>query len=132
MKVHYTTDKVNLTDEGLFTGVLQEDGYRIADRMLEGVTFLIDVKDGVIDPDSIRVLPSDADYFSDFNEEEWLKEAKEAFLQEEDDFAVWSTPVKDLYVAWPVFEDKEKPATRTPVRIELTNGTDLLKELTKD
>lgn len=131
MKIHYTTDTVNMTDEGLFMGVLQLDGYRIADRMLEGVIFLINVKDGVIDSDSVRVRPGDADYFSDFNEAKWLKAAKEAFLQEEDDFAVYNTSIEDIYVVFPVFEDKEKPAARTPVEIELTSGDDLLKELMK-
>ena len=133
MKVHYTTD-INPdedADDGLYTGLLQKDGYEFGDRLLEGVIFLVDVRDGVIDPDTVRVLSAHADYLSNLNEAKWLKAAKEAFLEEEEEYDVRDHP--DAYVAWPVFEKGEKPPSRMkPVRIEVTNGTDLLKELTKD
>jgi len=91
----------------------------------------VDVRDGVIESDTVRVLSAHADYLSDLNEAKWLKAAKEAFLEEEEEYDVRDHP--DAYVAWPVFEKGEKPPSRMkPVRIEVTNGTDLLKELTKD
>lgn len=129
MKVHYTTDKQNLKDEGLFTGVLQNDGYHFGGRILEGVIFLIDVEDGVIDPNSIRVHTEDAAYFSSFNEKKWLKAAKKAFLEEEDEYGVYPT-IQDVYVAWPEFEEGDPQFIITnSCSMDVTRGEELFDSI---
>lgn len=132
MKVHYTTDIKNLKDEGLFTGVLQENGYHFAGRILEDVIFLADVKDGVIDPDSVCVQPRDADYFSDFNEKKWLQAAKESFLEQEDEYCVYTTSIQDVYVTWPEFEEGDPQFImnmETPKQIPMTRGEEVFDSI---
>ena len=51
------------------------DGYSIAERLLEGVDFLVEFKDEEII--SIKVAPEDAGYFSQFNQEMFLGQVKE-------------------------------------------------------
>lgn len=129
MKVHYTTDKENLKDEGLFTGVLQ--AYHFS-GILENVIFLIDVEDGVIDPNSIRVHRADAGYFSDLNEEKWLEAAKEAFLREEDEYGVYTTSIQDVYVTWPEFEEGDPQFimdVETSKQIPMTRGEELFDSI---
>ena len=129
MKVHYTTDIKNLEDEGLFTGVLQENGYHFAGRILEDIIFLADVKDGVIDPDSVRVQPRDADYFSDFNEKKWLEAAKESFLEQEDEYCVYTTPIKNVYVTWPEFEEGDPQFIELLRVAVMTRGDELFDSI---
>lgn len=70
-------------DETPFTGTFKVDGYCFGDRLLEGVMFYADAKDGVVDFDTIRVGPDDVNYFSDLNEKKWLAAACE-FIKETD------------------------------------------------
>lgn len=62
-------------DETLFSGTLELDGYLISERLLEGVIFLIDIKDGNVL--NVRVHPEHKGYFEKFNTEKYLKEVHE-------------------------------------------------------
>ena len=57
------------------------DGYPFGDRLLEGVLFKVEDKNGK--PHAIGVAEESAEYFSGLNEKKWLKEC-EAFCLELD------------------------------------------------
>ena len=59
------------TVSGKIVKTAEFDGYSIADRLLEGLMFQITVQeDGTL---KASVKDKDKDYFSDFNQEKWLK-----------------------------------------------------------
>jgi len=57
------------------------DGYPFGDRLLEGVMFKVEDKNGK--PHPIGVVKEAEKYFSDFNEKKWLR-ACEDFCRSED------------------------------------------------
>jgi hypothetical protein len=61
------------TESGKTIKTAQFDGYLINERPFEGMMFQVDIQeDGTL---KVYVKPSDEDYFSDFNQEKWLKVA---------------------------------------------------------
>lgn len=77
-------------EEVKFTGTILEDGYQIAERLLEGVTFEVDVVDGEIQDNTIRVSDSDKAFFSQFNEQEFLDQMLE-YIKQGDVYGYQST-----------------------------------------
>lgn len=90
--------KLVKTDATLFTGTVK---YVI--NVLVDVMFHVDVVNGVVDFDTIRVSPADANYFKSLNQVRWLKEARDyivkggtfkvdgSFNSLVDDQSVWAT-----------------------------------------
>lgn len=71
------------TESGKKIKTAQFDGYKINDRTFEGLNFLVHIQeDGSL---KVNVDPNHEDYFSDFNQEKWLKIATE-FAYENDIF----------------------------------------------
>jgi hypothetical protein len=75
------------------------DGYEFGDRLLEGVNFIVEDRDGK--PHAIGVDEQARDYFNDLNTKKWL-EACEEFCQDLDiaqcpkcfgDVVVWGNPI---------------------------------------
>ena len=66
-------------------GQIQEalmDGYFFGDRLMEDVMFVVTLDDS--HKATVRISEKDADYFKQFNAEEWYKQGRE--FAEENDF----------------------------------------------
>lgn len=50
------------------------DGYRFGERLMEGVMFKVEDKDGK--PHAIGVTDDCKDYFEDFNKDKWLRDCE--------------------------------------------------------
>ena len=126
------------TESGKTIKTAQFDGYLINERPFEGMMFQVDIQeDGTL---KVYVKPSDEDYFSDFNQEKWLKAATD-FAYEYDIFEdpvsgeeCWliDTDGKSLYgseadetdeVSYPVTVKK------SPIQIGVSNAMDKLNQI---
>jgi len=94
------------------------DGYWFGDRLLEGVLFKVEDKDGK--PHALGVTRQSRAYFEDLNEAKWLKACEDFCLNEdvaycpncEDEVSIWGDE-----------------ATPMPIKqIQMFKGTDIDKE----
>jgi hypothetical protein len=69
----------NINEREITESVFLVDGYKIADRLLEGVIFHVHFEDNKIL--SVEVDPKHANYFSQFNQEMFLDRVKKYALR---------------------------------------------------
>lgn len=106
------------------------DGYDFGDRVMEGVMFKVEDKDGK--PHAIGVIDSCKEYFEDFNKDTWLRRC-EAFCEDLDiaecpncggDVEVWDIGRQ------PVQEGTWQPLVTQPIKeIPVRNIGDILKKV---
>ena len=70
------------TESGKTIKTAQFDGYSVAERLLEGLMFQVDIQDGNM---NVYVKPQDQEFFDQFNTTKWLEKAKE-FAEKNDIF----------------------------------------------
>jgi hypothetical protein len=127
------------TVSGKIIKTAEFDGYSIADRLLEGLMFQISVQeDGTL---KASVKEKDKAYFSDFNQEKFLKLAVEYAYENdifydptsgEECFIVFETSVKDIN-DMSEEDDETEEDDSTPMTITATNNPlNLLKEESTD
>jgi hypothetical protein len=127
------------TVSGKIIKTAEFDGYSIADRLLEGLMFQISVQeDGTL---KASVKEKDKAYFSDFNQEKFLKLAVEYAYENdifydptsgEECFIVCETSVKDIN-DMSEEDDETEEDDSTPMTITATNNPlNLLKEESTD
>jgi len=99
------------------------DGYWFGDRLLESVMFKVKDQDGI--PTALGVFEAATEYFSDLNQQKWLKACEE--FCETLDFAQCPKCGDDV-VVWgnPVITGITPPA---PKVIQMTRGSDLIKDI---
>ena len=107
---------------GTYEGVGVLDGDVIWDA-LEGVRFLVPIKDNELLLDGIQVHVDDQDYFSNFNQEKFIKEAKE-ILKEED--LLHTLDGEEIYIERS-FEELD--SSRQPVELKLERPEDILRNI---
>ena len=76
------------------------DGYGIGDRLLEGVMFMVEDKDGK--PHTIGVVKESQIYFDDFNKEKFLAEMESFCEHEEDAYCPKCDGIVDIWGAFQV------------------------------
>lgn len=126
------------TESGKTIKTAQFDGYLINERPFEGMMFQVDIQeDGTL---KVYVKSSDEDYFSDFNQEKWLKIATD-FAYEYDIFEdpvsgeeCWliDTDGKSLYGSEGDETDEGPyPVTvkKSPIKIGVSNAMDKLNQI---
>lgn len=121
------------TESGKTIKTAQFDGYLINERPFEGMMFQVDIQeDGTL---KVYVKPSDEDYFSDFNQEKWLKVATD-FAYEYDIFEdpvsgeeCWliDTDGKSLYGNNEEADIQE--VKKSPIQIGVSNAMDKLNQI---
>mgnify|MGYP001605314644 CR=1 FL=1 len=102
-------------DDGKRYSESKIDGYNFGDRLLEGVEFIIKIKDGDL---VVSVDKEDKEYLSDLNEKRWLGAAK-AYALEND---VFEGPNGKELCLMTIdgklnYEDTEQPKP-TPIKIQ--------------
>ena len=122
------------TVSGKIVKIAEFDGYSIADRLLEGLMFQISVQeDGTL---KASVKEKDKSYFSDFNQEKFLKLAVD-YAYENDIFyeptsgeeccIVFETSVKDINdMSEEDDETEEDDSTSEVIDISLISFTELV------
>ncbi len=75
-------------DNGPFTGSIFTDGYCMGGRLLEGVDFLAEVKDGIVDMNSVRVAPEAKRYFESLSDSTWWIQMVRKEFETNDEFDV--------------------------------------------
>lgn len=126
------------TESGNTIKVAQFDGYLINERPFEGLMFQVEIQDdGSL---KVYVKPSDEDYFSDFNQEKWLKVAAD-FAYEYDIFEdpktgeeCWliDTDGKSLYGSEGEETDEgtyPQEVKKSPIKVGISNAMDKLNQL---
>ena len=126
------------TESGKTIKTAQFDGYLINERPFEGMMFQVDIQeDGTL---KVYVKASDEDYFSDFNQEKWLKIATD-FAYEYDIFEdpvsgeeCWliDTDGKSLYGAEGDETDEgpyPQQIKKSPIKIGVSNAMDKLNQI---
>lgn len=112
------------TQSGRKIKTAQFDGYQIAERLLEGVTFQVTIQeDGTL---KASVIPQDEDYFEQFNTAKFLKMAED-YVAEGDEYedpetgeACWIINEKGETT----FESKPKPIPITMTKLTGPTETD--------
>ena len=91
------------------------DGYNFGDRLLEGVMFVVSIKNGEL---SVKVDKDAEEYFSGLNQKKWLEAAKDYALENDifegpngEELCLMTTDGKLNY------EDIKQPKP-TPVKIQ--------------
>ena len=95
------------------------DGYPFGDRLLEGVMFKVEDKNGK--PHTIGVIEEAKEYFSDFNEKKWLRACDEFCLTE--DLATCPKCQGEV----PIWGANQKPQQTGHFTIGKTRIEDILK-----
>jgi hypothetical protein len=115
------------TESGKTIKNAQFDGYSINDRPFEGLMFQVEIQeDGSL---KVYVKPSDEDYFSDFNQEKWLKIATD-YAYEND---IFEDPISGED-CWLVDTDNKsldetKEVKKTPIQIGVSSTIDKLNQI---
>ncbi len=97
------------------------DGYSVGDRLLEGVEFHVEIKDGKLKVST--PMPHDIEYMKDLNEKRWHKAIIEAVMDEADDC---KCPKCGEYIE--IDSGVERKAVAPPKKIEVKRAQDILHD----